>query len=150
MNHVFFEDITVGDEFTSVSRTIDTSDITRFAELSGDFNPLHVDREWVRQHTGYRDCIAHGLLMLSVTSGLATAGLDDWQILAYLNVDRKMVSPTYSGDTVYAKSVVGTARRSGSRPDTGVVKVNTTLYNQCGSVVQTGTDTYLIAARTSG
>ena len=61
---VFLDDIEVGTEYISETRTIARSDIERFADLSGDFNPLHVDEEWVRANTDFDRCIAHGLLML--------------------------------------------------------------------------------------
>lgn len=144
---IYFEDITVGDKFFSASRTVEPADIVGFAELSGDFNPLHVDRDWVRAHTSYDDCIAHGLLMLSMTSGLPTTGMDEWQIEAYMNVERRMAAPTYAGDTVRAIWTVTSARRSGSRPGSGIVTVGVELHNDRGDVVQSGADTYLIAAR---
>jgi 3-hydroxybutyryl-CoA dehydratase len=146
---VHFEEISEGDEYTSTPRTIEAADITKFAQLSGDFNPLHVDPDWVRANTSFDDCIAHGLLMLAITSGLPTAGLDDWLIEAYLNVERRMVNPTYPGDTVHAKSVVSSTRRSSSRPSTGIVRVDVTLHNQRGEIVQSGVDTYLVKARVS-
>ncbi len=108
---VFLDDIEVGTEYISETRTIERSDIDRFADLSGDFNPLHVDEEWVRTNTDFDRCIAHGLLMLAIGSGLKCEGLDDWFIQAYMAVERRMVSPTYPGDTVHAKSVVTDVRK---------------------------------------
>jgi 3-hydroxybutyryl-CoA dehydratase len=144
---VFLDDIEVGTEYISESRTIERSDIDRFADLSGDFNPLHVDEEWVRTNTDFDRCIAHGLLMLAIGSGLKCAGLNDWYIQAYLAVERRMVGPTYPGDTVHARSVVTDVRRSKSRPGSGVVAVEVSLVNQNGETLQTGADTYLVGAR---
>lgn len=144
---IYLDEIVEGDTFTSAARTVTADDIARFAELSGDFNPLHVDRDWVRANTGFDDCIAHGLLMLSITSGLATPDLDDWALEAYLHVDRRMVGPTYAGDTVHARWTVVSARPSKSRPTSGIVTVEVDLVNQRDEVVQTGRDTYLVRAR---
>ncbi len=144
---VFLDDIEVGAEYESEPRTVEQDDIARFADLSGDFNPLHVDPEWVRHNTEYTQCIAHGLLMLAIGSGLRCPGLDDWHIQAYLAVNRRMVAPAYPGDTVRAKSVVTDVRRSTSRPESGIVKVEVALINQDGHTLQSGTDTYLVGAR---
>lgn len=143
----YLDGISVGDEFSSAARTIERADIERFAQASGDFNPLHVDEEWVRANTDYGQCIAHGLLMLSVSSGLKCDGMDDWHIEAYLSVERRMLAPTYPGDTVRAKSVVSDVRRSKSRPASGIVTVHVTLTNQNGETLQTGTDKFMVGAR---
>ena len=143
----YLDDISVGDVFVSAARTIERADIERFAQVSGDFNPLHVDEDWVRAHTDYDQCIAHGLLMLSISSGLKCDGMDDWHIEAYLSVERRMMSPTYPGDTVRAKSVVSEVRRSKSRPASGIVTVHVTLTNQDGETLQTGTDKFMVGAR---
>lgn len=144
---VFFEDITVGDSYTSEPRTINESDIRKFAELSGDFNPLHVDPEWVQENTDFPGCIAHGLLMISIGSALKTQTLDDWSIHAYLNVDRNMMRPVFPGDSISMQNKVKEVRPSKSKPGSGVVKVSVSLVNQDGVVVQEGTDTYLVGAK---
>ena len=61
----------VGHVFESAGRTITESDIVGFACLSGDFNRLHVDHEYAKG-TPFGQRIAHGLLVLSVLSGLTT------------------------------------------------------------------------------
>lgn len=144
---VYLDDIEVGTEYQSTGRTITVTDIAVFAELTGDHNPLHLDEEWVRANTDYDGCIAHGLLMLAISSGLKTEGLDDWHIEGYLGEQRRMTAPTYPGDTVQARSVVTEVRRSNSRPDSGIVTVEVELLKQDGTVVQSGTDTYLVGAQ---
>jgi acyl dehydratase len=144
---VFLDDIEVGMEYVSEPRTITASDIRRFAELTGDFNPLHVDEEWVRKNTDFPGIIAHGLLLLSVGNALKTPGLDDMQILAYLNVDRNMVHHILPDDTVRMRNVIAEVRRSKSRPGNGIVKVDVSLVNQHDEIIQSGADTYLVGAR---
>lgn len=144
---VYLDDISVGMTYESTRRTITQDDIAAFAQLSGDFNPLHLDEDWVRANTDYHGCIAHGLLMLAITNGLKTEGLDDWHVQGYLGVQRRMVAPTYPEDTVLATSVVTDVRKSKSRPDSGIVTVDVELRNQHGDVLQSGTDTYLVGVR---
>jgi len=143
----YLDDISVGDEFLSDVRTVTRADIDQFAQLSGDFNPLHIDEQWVKTNTDFDTCIAHGLLMLSISSGLKCEGMDDWHIEAYLAVQRRMVAPTYPGDVVRARSVVTEVRPSKSRPESGVVIVEVSLLNQRGETLQSGTDTFMVGTR---
>nr|WP_188551622.1 MaoC/PaaZ C-terminal domain-containing protein [Sediminivirga luteola] len=133
--------------FESAGRTVTEADIVAFAGLSGDFNQLHVDEEWVKGNTPFRSRIAHGLLVLSVSSGLRTPGYDALNIQAYLSVHRDMVAPTYPGDTIVAVNTVTDVRPSGSRPGHGVVHIAVEVRNQEGECVQRGTDTLLIGPR---
>lgn len=144
---VYLEDLSAGQELVSVRRTVTEADIAAFAELSGDFNPLHLDAAWVRENTPYRDCIAHGLLVVSISSGLATPGLDDLLVIGYLEVTRTFAAPAYAGDTIQAHWRVLETRRSRSRPDAGVVRLGLEVRNQDGAVLQHGTDVNLVGAR---
>src|SRR2546430_803408 len=107
---------------------------------------LHTDESFVREHTPFRGRIAHGLLVLAMASGLRSE-LDRVQSVAFLEVRREFVAPTYPGDTIHARWTVEEARPSTSRPGTGVVRLRVEVVNQAGEVVQRGTDLWLVAAR---
>jgi 3-hydroxybutyryl-CoA dehydratase len=142
----YLDDLQPGQEFISGGRTITEADIMAFAGVSGDFSPLHTDEQWVREHTPFEGRIAHGLLVLSASSGLRTPGLDDLEVIAYLEEARSFVAPTYPGDTIRARWTVRDLRRSRSRPTAGVVTVDVEVFKQDGSVVQRGHDVWLVAA----
>jgi 3-hydroxybutyryl-CoA dehydratase len=141
---IHFDDLSDGQEFRSSGRTLTEADIMAFAGLSGDFNPLHTDEQWVRANTDFDGRIAHGLLVLAISSGLRTPGIDDWDIRAYLSVERQMVGPAYPGDTLHQHSRISSLRPSRSRPGSGIVIVATSMVNQHDTVVQEGSDTYLV------
>jgi acyl dehydratase len=143
----YLEDLESGREFISVGRTMTEADIVAFAGISGDFSPLHTDEPWVRENTPFAGRIAHGLLVLSVSSGLRTPGLDDLEVIAYLEEARSFVAPTYPGDTIRARWTVRELRRSASRPTMGVVTVDVEVVKQDDTVVQRGHDVWLVAAR---
>src|SRR5438552_929802 len=69
-SRLYFDDVAIGQEWESPARTITETDILNFAGVSGDFNPMHVDHEYARS-TPFRRPIAHGLLVLSIASGLS-------------------------------------------------------------------------------
>jgi len=65
----FFDEIALGEEYESPGRTVTESDIVMFAGLSGDYNVLHTDAEFMKQSI-FGERIAHGLLGLAIQSGL--------------------------------------------------------------------------------
>ncbi len=80
---LYFEEFTLGQEIDSPARTVTEADVMLFAGLSGDYNPLHTDVEYARD-TPYGERIAHGLLGLSIASGLAArAGFIEGTTLAF-------------------------------------------------------------------
>lgn len=141
---VYFDDLTEGTAYVSARRTLTEADISSFAGLSGDFNPLHTDELWVRENTKFEGRIAHGLLVLAISSGLRTPGIDDWAIQAYLGVERRMVGPAYPGDTLHQRCTIASVRSSRSRPGSGIVVVEAQMFNQHDEIVQEGQDTYLV------
>ena len=140
------EDLSAGQQFVSAGRTVTEADVVAFAGLSGDFNPLHVDETWVTEHTSYRGRIAHGLLVLAISSGLRTPELEELEVLAYLEVLRSFVAPVYPGDTIRAHWSVDAMRRSRSRPGAGVARLSVEVRKHDGEVVQRGSDVYLVGA----
>lgn len=99
-----FDDIGLGDKATTRARTITETDIVTFAGLSGDWYPLHTDREYAAKSL-FGQRIAHGLLILSVTSGLLI--MEPRLVVAFYGMDHvRFTSPTFIGDTIHAESEV--------------------------------------------
>jgi 3-hydroxybutyryl-CoA dehydratase len=98
-----FEEISVGDS-ASFSKTIGESDIYNFAGVSGDFNPIHVDREFAA-NTRFGQRIAHGILTASLVSTVIGTALPGKNAL-YLSQEIKFVAPVFIGDTLTAKVTV--------------------------------------------
>ena len=130
-----FEDLQIGDNWTSRSRTITETDVVNFAGLSGDYDPLHMDHEYAQQ-TPFGKPIAHGLLGLAWVAGLSSqapavntlafVALKDWRFLA----------PAYIGDTVHAVTEVSELHPNGRR--SGRVIWRRKLINSRGDVLQAG------------
>lgn len=98
---LYFEDFKVGDKFTTRGRTITEADIVNFAGFSGDWFPLHVDADYAAK-TIFGERIAHGMLVLSVASGLMP--LYEWALIAFYGMDRmRFLAPTKIGDTIHVE-----------------------------------------------
>jgi 3-hydroxybutyryl-CoA dehydratase len=136
----------IGTQWVSAGRTITESDIVSFSGISGDFNLLHSNEDWVKRNTPFRGRIAHGMLIVSITTGLRTPGFDDLTVLAFLAVERQMKAPVYPGDTIRARFTVSALKPSASRPGSTVMTVTVEVLNLDDVPVQTGSDTYLIAS----
>lgn len=141
-----FEEFTVGDAVESPARTITESDVVLFAGLSGDYNPLHTDAEYAKG-TIFGTRVAHGLLGLSVASGLAwRTGFLEGTAEALIGVDWKFRAPIRIGDTIRLRAEVS-QKREMARLGGGFVTFTVTLLNQRDEVVQKGTWTVLVRGR---
>lgn len=146
---IYFDDLQVGTEYVSAARTICEADIISFAGLSGDFNPLHIDREFAA-NTTHGERIAHGLLVLSIISGLSTRttlmlGLAE-QMVGLLNLECRFRQATKIGDTIHARLTVAGLRRT-SKDGTGVLTLNREAIDQAGRVVMESVWTLLVRCR---
>lgn len=121
----------IGDS-ASISKTISETDVYQFAGITGDFNPLHIDKvEAEKSMFGGR--IAHGMLvgsMLSTVIGMYMPGKGT----IYMEQDCKFLAPTRLGDTVTAcvtfAEVVNLEK--------GIIKLDNVITNQNGDVVIKG------------
>jgi acyl dehydratase len=141
----YLEELSEGLRFETYRRVVTAADIDAFVELSGDANPLHTDDEYARS-VGFAGRIAHGLLVLSVESGLSSDA-DDWAIGTYLEETRRFVEPVLPGDEIYSVSEVTEVRRSRSKPDRGIVTLRVETRNQRDEIVIEGSDVIMVGAR---
>lgn len=143
--HLFFDDVEVGQQWESPGRTVTETDIVNFADLSGDFNPIHIDHEFART-TPFRRPIAHGLLVLSLGSGLGLFS-PPMRTLAVLTIrEWQFKEPVFAGDTLHVRSKVLDKQVRG-RGRRGVVTWHRQILNQERKVVQEGITVTLVEGR---
>jgi len=139
----YFEEFEVGDTVETVGRTITESDVMLFAGLSGDYNQLHTDAEFAKAAM-FGERIAHGLLGLSVVSGLAARkGFIEGTVEAFTGLDWKFRAPIRIGDTIRARFEVRRKRESPGQSG-GFVFFDVVVLNQRDETVQKGTWTILM------
>ncbi|MCE5258946.1 MAG: MaoC family dehydratase N-terminal domain-containing protein [Chloroflexi bacterium] len=142
----YFEEFQVGDEIKSLARTITEADISAFAALSGDYNPLHTDAEFAKD-TPFGQRIAHGLLGLSLASGLAArTGFIDGTAKAFTSLSWRFKAPIFIGDTIHLKAVVSRTRSMSSLGG-GIVYLDVSVLNQREETVQQGEWSLIISSR---
>jgi acyl dehydratase len=146
---LYFEEFEVGMELETRGRTITETDIVNFAGLSGDFNPMHTNAVFAEQ-TQFGKRVAHGLLGLSIASGLAyQLGFMEGTVIAFTGLEWKFRAPVFIGDTIRA-AVKVTKLREMTAAGGGFVTFDIRLVNQDGAVTQKGEWTVLVASKPAG
>ncbi len=119
------------------TKTITEADVEAFAGITGDYNPLHVDKEYAaRSRFGER--IAHGILtagMISAVLGMRLPGPGG----IFLSQTLKFVQPVRFGDTITARAEVVSWR-----PERRLLILHTTCTNQRGEAVLDGEAALLV------
>ncbi|MFC2030699.1 MaoC/PaaZ C-terminal domain-containing protein [Chloroflexota bacterium] len=144
---LYFEEFEPGQSAMSAGRTVTEADVVSFAAQAGDWTTIHTDAVYAARHPfGLR--VAHGLLVLSIASGLCTRlGFLEGTDLAFRRIESwKFSAPVFLGDTVHVRITVE-ATRSQRRLQGGLVAFKVEVVNQHDQVVQRGTWELLIMSR---
>ncbi|PKU22185.1 MaoC family dehydratase [Telmatospirillum siberiense] len=141
----YYDDVTVGDRGISPNFTVTADHIMTYANLTGDFTPVHTDEEYART-TPFGTRVAHGLLGLSLTDGLKTQADLRFQPGMSLGWTWDFRLPIKIGDTVHVKFHVE-SMRTVSKPGWGIVVLRSELINQKDEVVQLGEHRLMIPRR---
>lgn len=123
-----WEDMQVGDS-ASFTKTMTETDVIMWVGLTGDLNPIHIDREYA-QTTRFGKVLVPGVLVLGLISNVMT------QVTfghVYANQSIKFLKPVYIGDTITA---IGTITEK--IEEKNMVKVETKCVNQDGALVMIG------------
>lgn len=126
-----FDELAVGERFSTEARTVREADILEFAELTGDTHPQHVDAVWA-DSSRFGEQIAHGLLVLSFAVGLLP--LDPDRVVALRRVgDAVFKQPVKIGDTVRVEGKISALSRLDDQH--GLVETTLRILNQDGRLV---------------
>jgi len=143
---LYYEDYEIGIAMQTRGRTITESDIVSFAGLTGDYNPMHTDAEYMKESM-FGQRVAHGLLTLSYAVGQAyQLGFMERTVLAFRGLEMKFSLPVFIGDTVHAELVVR-EKKDAARLGGGMVTIDIKVVNQNGKTVQSGELLVLVASR---
>ena len=97
------EELEIGQSAT-YERTVSEEDIVRFAEVSGDDNPVHLDEEFASK-TMFKGRIAHGMLGAGFISTAVGTRLPGYGCI-YISQSLRFRAPVRIGDTVVTTATV--------------------------------------------
>ena len=126
----YLEDFEPGDVFKHwPGKTITEMDNHLFSLLTMNHNPLHIDEHHMKRHQ-HGKVLVNGTLVLSLVVGMSVR---DTSGKAIANLEYERIThdgPVFQGDTIYAESEVLEVRESRSRPDRGIVYIESRAFNQ--------------------
>lgn len=128
----YFEDFTVGEVIHhSLSKTVFESDNNLFCLLTMNYHPVHTNMDYASKQQ-HGQLLVVGPLVFSLVVGFTVPDISG-KAIANLDYEKiEHLAPTFIGDTLYARTEVLDKRESRSKPDRGIVYVETTGYNQNG------------------
>lgn len=142
----YFEEFAVGDSFVTPPRTLSESDIARFATLTGDHNPIHMDEAFASA-TEFGGRIAHGPMLIGMAFGLlGRLDLIDGTALALKDLSWAFEAPLMAGDTIHVHASVLETRPSRRRNDRGSIRLRIGIMTGAGDVAQAG-EAHIIVMR---
>ncbi len=135
---LYFEEFEIGQRMSTAGRTITEADVVNFAGVSGDYNLIHTNIVYSAD-SFYEQRVAHGLLVLSVASGLAMrTGVMEGTVIAWRDIrDWRFSQPVFIGDTVHVELEVVETKPI-PRLGGGQVNLGVKIFNQDGKTVMKG------------
>lgn len=125
-----FQELKIG-QTASLQKTFSVADVTAFAGISLDINPIHMSEGYAK-NTFFGKRVVHGMLTASLISAVLGIQLPGPGTV-YLGQELKFMAPVYLGDDITA-----TVEIVELREDKKIVKLNTTCVNQDGKIVVSG------------
>ncbi|MFC7391408.1 MaoC/PaaZ C-terminal domain-containing protein [Scopulibacillus cellulosilyticus] len=127
----YLEQYEIGETWTSKGRTITEADLVNFSSFSGDWFPLHTDKEYAAK-TSFKQRIAHGMSVLSIATGLIL--LEPGIVEAFYGMDHvRFTNPTFIGDTLHLEmSVCNIQEKDNGK---GIVSTEMEIKKQTGETV---------------
>lgn len=132
---LYFEEFEEGAEIKhALSKTIFESDNNFFSLLTMNHHPVHTNVDYA-SHNQHRQPLVVGTLVFSLVVGMTVPDISGKAIANLGYEDIKHLAPTFIGDTIYARTRIISKRESKSKPDRGIIYVETIGYNQRGEDV---------------
>lgn len=128
----YLEDFETGAEIKhSLSKTIFESDNNLFSLLTMNYHPLHTNIDYAAKNQ-HGKILVVGTLVFSLAVGITVPDISGKAIanLEYESV--KHLNPVFINDTIYVRSKILDKRESNSKPDRGIIYVESIAYNQNG------------------
>jgi acyl dehydratase len=132
----YYEEFEVGAVYRHwPGKTVTESDDHLFCLITMNHHPLHLDAHYAETSTEFGRNVVVGNLIYSLLIGMSVPDVSG-RAIANLEIESlRHVAPTFHGDTIYGETTVLDKTESRSKPDRGVVTVETRGYKQDGTMV---------------
>jgi acyl dehydratase len=136
MAGLYFEEFEEGQVFEhAIGRTVTEMDNVLFCTLTMNPQPLHLDAEFAKT-TEFGQRLVNSLFTLGLVIGISVGETTLGTTVANLGMsDVRFPKPVFHGDTLRARTIVRSKRKSQSRPDAGIVEFEHQGVNQRGETV---------------
>ena len=143
----YLEDFVPGDIFKHwPGKTVTEMDNHLFSLLTMNHNPLHIDERYMSEHQ-HGKILVNGALVLSLVVGMSVPEMSG-KAIANLEYEKIVhTGPTFHGDTIYAESEILEVTESRSRPDRGIVYIETRANNNREEQILTMRRRFLVPKR---
>ena len=143
----YFEDFALGTHLTTRGMTVTEAHIVMWANLAGDWLPLHVDQD-ASSRSMFGSVIGHGPLSLALALGLVIqTGFFGDAVIAWLGLDDvRATAPVLPGDTIHVVARV-VEQEPTRKPERGRVTLSYDVRNQRDETVMTFTSGFLMRVR---
>jgi acyl dehydratase len=142
---LYWNDLTVGETFRTIGRTITEPDIVNFVGVTGMTEVLFTDLEYLKEHAPGMGRVAPGALVYSIAEGLLVQSTMQHTGLAFLNMTLDVKGPTRAGDTIHVECEV--VELSPTSKGRGKVRTMNRVVNQKGETVLTYNPLRIMAGR---
>jgi len=128
------------------AKTVTEADDHLFCLITMNHHPLHINDLYAAQSQQGKNVVV-GPLVYSLALGMSVSDISGKAIANLATEELSHPNPVFHGDTLFAESEVLEVRPSQSKPDRGIVKVRTDVYNQRNELVATFRRAVLIPKR---
>lgn len=131
----YFEDFYKGQVFRhDLSKTIFESDNNLFSLLTMNHHPVHLSNTFANESDHGRILVV-GTLVFSISVGMTVSDISGKAIanLGYRNINH--THPVFINDTIRVESEVLSCKESKSKPDRGIIEIESRVFNQDGKMV---------------
>lgn len=132
---MFYEDFVVGEMIEhALSKTIFESDNNIFSLLTMNHHPVHTNVDYASKNQ-HGKILVVGTLVFSLAAGITVPDISGKAIANLGYEEVKHLNPVFINDTIYVRTKILEKRESKTKPDRGIVYVESVAYNQHGEDV---------------
>ena len=141
-----WDDVTIGQRFRTLGRTVTEADITLFVGVTGMVEEMFTHREYIQAESKIGARPVPGSLVFCICEGLLMQSTMQRTGMAFLGCDLRILKPTVAGDTLHVQAQVVEARAT-SKPGRGLMRTFNRVVNQRGEVVATYNPLRMVKSR---